>query len=291
MACMDDYEIVEVAQPAPATVVVSPRLREKVLAAGFADPEAALKRSSIEFWTSGGRIPHPVVRLGEDLWVVKAYRRGGFFSRWNRSFYWSGRRFLREIAVCNQALRAGVPTVPPVALILRRHRCRLLRAWLITPYVANAVPLSRLFSASAWLAGAAHGVSKSAVFRAAGETVCRMHGAGIDHHDLNVNNLMACSAGAAAPLQVIVLDWDRACLRLRPGGFAYRNLLRLYRSCLKMRVGLAQLAAPARSFLRGYFRGNLTGLDELRRYYRRWKFTGIELHRFFWRGDEAGKEI
>lgn len=288
---MDDYEIVEVTQPSPATVVVSPRLREKVLEAGFADPDAALRRSSVEFWTSGGRIPHPVVRVGEDLWVVKAYRRGGFFSRWNRSLYWSGKRFLREIAVCNRALRAGVPTVPPVALILRRNRCRLLRAWLITPFVANAIPLSRFFSASALPAGPGAAVSTSAVFRAAGETVYRMHGAGIDHHDLNVNNLMAHATGAAAPLQVIVLDWDRARFRPRPSGFAYRNLLRLYRSGLKMRVGLAQLAEPVRSFLRGYFRKNLNGLDELRRYYRRWKFTGIVLHRLFWSGNEAGKEL
>ncbi len=283
---LEGYETSPLGDGARSTLIVATEARDRVLAGGFSEPQRVLETRSVELWTSGGRIPHPVFRVDGELWILKSYRRGGWLAHWNRDLYLGGERFFRELRVCVHALRAGVPTVPLLALIIRRNTFGLTRAWSISPFVENAATLATLLGAPEGAAAAdsdGSGPPEDAAafytaFRRAGEAVRRMHGCGIDHRDLNLNNLLFDAAGG----RVLVLDWDRARLLNGPGAEAFRNLLRLFRSGLKLRPDSRRLGAALRAFLRGYFSTDRDGLRRLRRFYRKRRFTEISLHRLFW---------
>jgi 3-deoxy-D-manno-octulosonic acid kinase len=248
-----DFEVVEAPSGSGSLLVLARQKRQAFLDSGLEDPDRLLERAEVEQWISGGRAPHPVIRAGEERWVVKSYRRGGWVARWNHDLYWSGRRFLRELEVCLHALGAGVPSVPPIALVMKRRRFGGLRAWLVTPFVAPSRTLAAWLRPAADDAAGADLSLPARVFRLAGEAVRRMHDAGIDHPDLNLTNLLVSLRPGAEGPAVLILDWDRARRRAHGGAFVHRNLLRLYRSALKLRPDLARLGFALRSFLHGYF--------------------------------------
>lgn len=275
---IEGFSILADCPSAGDTIVVAEGARDTVLAAGLDEPARVSAGRAVLGWTSGGRAPHPLVAIGDELWVVKSYRRGGWLARWNRELYLGCRRFYREMEVYARARRRGVPTVQSIALVIKRGRLGLCRAWLVSCYCEGSTPLSELLGRGA-TCGPEVDRRALAVCRAAGRAVRRMHEAGIDHRDLNLANLLVTREGD----QVLILDWDRA--TIRTGGarrFAFKNLLRLYRSALKLQGHSTRLAPCLRSFLRGYFQRERGGPGRLRRYYRRRRFTGIHLHRLFW---------
>ncbi len=282
MRDIEGYRIIEPADDREALVVAAIERADDVLAAGLADPDAVLRRGVVERWISGGRAPHPVVRVDGEQWVVKSYRRGGLVARWNDDLYFGQARFFRELEVCERAVRLGVPTVRPIALVVRRTGLGRVRAWLVTPFVPGASTLGELLASPS--------TPGPVLFRAAGEVVRRMHEAGIDHPDLNLGNLLVRGAAPGAPAEVLILDWDRARVHGRAGSFAFRNLLRLFRSGRKLQPDPARLASCLRSFLRGYFStrgpGALNGrggLRMLKRYYRRRRLVEFLCHPAHWR--------
>ncbi len=68
------------------------------------------------------------------------------------------------------------------------------------------------------------------VWRAVGATVARLHGAGVDHADLNAHNILL---GVNVKDGVSVIDFDRGRLRAQ-GAWRARNLRRLRRSLAKI---------------------------------------------------------
>jgi 3-deoxy-D-manno-octulosonic acid kinase len=283
---IEGFEVVEVPGDRGGTLVVSRSARNRVLDAGLAEPDQAESSSRVAAWTCGGRAPHPVVRVDGDLWVVKSYRRGGWVARWNNEHYLSYERFFRELEVCARALREGVPTVLPIALVVKRNIMGFCRAWLISPFIEGSFNLAELILDARQAQADFPHKTMVTVFRAAGKAVRCMHRAGIDHQDLNLKNLLVAKAPRAAQKneeRVLILDWDRARVRAKEDdGFAFKNLLRLYRSALKLRSNVQLLAPCLRGFLRGYFQDDIPGLQRLRTYYSHRKFTEILLHRIFW---------
>ncbi|HSE00476.1 MAG TPA: 3-deoxy-D-manno-octulosonic acid kinase [Burkholderiales bacterium] len=174
-------------------------------------------------------------------WVLRHYRRGGAIARWVEDRYlWHGLERTRpfaEFRLTHRARALGLPVPRPVA-------ARVLRAGLtysgdlITERLPGR-PYSSLLSESA-LDGAA--------WRAAGACVARCHGAGLDHADLNLHNLLLDRDGAAH-----VVDLDRAALRA-PGRWANGNLARLRRSLDKLTPEwtVADRDAAWRELMAGY---------------------------------------
>ena len=154
-------------------------------------------------------------------WVLRHYRRGGAVARWITDRYlWLGLERTRPFAEFRLTQRAhalGLPVPQPVA-------ARVLRAGLtysgdlITERLPG-VPCSSLVARRALDAAGWH---------AAGACVARCHGAGLDHADLNLHNLLLDRAGAAH-----LIDLDRAVLRA-PGRWTLGNLARLRRSLDKL---------------------------------------------------------
>lgn len=259
------------------TLIVRESHRERFLEAGLEHPETLEERGLVERWLGGGRAPHPVVRVGEDLWVVKRYLRGGLVARWNRDRYLDPGRFFRELEVCRHAVSRGVPTVETIGLVLRRESGGLFRAWAVLPMVGTGATLVETLEVG--------DRPEARAFVAAGQSVRRMHEAGIDHPDLNLRNVLVDrGAPPAGEPRALLLDWDRARILSDPDpALAHRNLLRLYRSALKGRFESRKLERALRAFLRSYFRGDPAGFRALRAYYRRHRFREIVWHRLFWR--------
>jgi 3-deoxy-D-manno-octulosonic acid kinase len=240
-------------------ILVHASVRDAFLRTGAQDPARLAASPCVAGWIEGGRTRHALVRVDGDAWVLKSYRRGGLLGLWNAERYWRPARFLDELRLAARAASSGVPTVEVLALIVERAGLGSVRAWLVTRYLASVRPLP------AYLGHEAGGT----MFRAAGAVVRRMHEAGIDHRDLNWNNLVGAWDGTAASVHVV--DWDRARVR-EPGSWnPGSNLVRLWRSAAKgrRRAGAEDLGAPLRSFLRGYFAGRAGELRRNRAYFRR----------------------
>lgn len=264
-------------------VIVATAHRQCVLDLGLHDPAALLAQASIKAWATGGRAPHPVIGVGDDVWVIKSYRRGGIVGKFNEDFYFGSMRFLSELRVCTHAIREGVPTVAPIALVLRRHGLGC-RAWLVSPFLAETYTLKdALLRPEETLDSEHPEKALSALSRVAGTAVRRMHDVGIDHRDLNLGNLLVLPPAPDSEPEVLILDWDRARLQNHDAAFGYQNLLRLLRSAFKGRAETRFLSVATRGFLRGYFSGDVESLHRLRQYYGQRRFTAIGLHRLFWR--------
>jgi 3-deoxy-D-manno-octulosonic acid kinase len=171
---------------------------------------------------NGGRGAAWFVGVGSDQWVLRHYRRGGNVARVSRDAYlWCGESRVRAFAewrlLALLSLR-GLPVPQPIAARYRRtgfiYRCDL-----ITRRIAGAQPLSAALAA---------GSIPAAVWRAIGATIARLHGAGVDHADLNAHNILLTAQGG-----VSVIDFDRCRLRAA-GPWMQGNLKRLRRSLDKV---------------------------------------------------------
>lgn len=300
----EGYEVFPGRGSPGVTVVVARRARAALLETGLERPEEAAAGPAVAAWVGGGRVRHPVIRAGEERWLLKAYRRGGLFRRLNPDRYWRTGRFVRELWTAVAAARAGVPAPEPIALILRAAGWGgAHRAWQVVRYVPGVFSLREILDGRAPAGLRAR--SLTGIFRAAGSAVRKMHEAHIDHPDLNLGNILArvsgvngAENGAKEPGQsqafpeAFIVDWDRARLRHRGSWNPHRNLLRLWRSALK----LARLSRPPvvpdpaalRAFLRGYFGRDRSDLRALRGYLRP-RRPLIALHAALWEVERRGK--
>jgi 3-deoxy-D-manno-octulosonic acid kinase len=278
----EGYEILPGPPDSGITLVVVAREREALLRAGIERPEAVASGPTVSDWVGGGRVRHPVISVGQDRCVLKAYRRGGLVARWNLDRYWGPGRFLRELETSVRAVHAGVPAPQPIALVLKAAGWGgSFRAWQVVRYMPGVRSLREVLRDPTGDRGPAPKVGP--LFRAAGGAVRRMHQAEIDHPDLNIGNILT-RPGEDGRAEAFIVDWDRA--RIRPAGSwnPHRNLLRLWRSVLKLShrspAGAADRAALL-AFLRGYFEKDIAGLRALRGYARP-RMAFLALHSLLW---------
>jgi 3-deoxy-D-manno-octulosonic acid kinase len=171
---------------------------------------------------SGGRGGAWFLESGQRRWVLRHYRRGGFITRLSRDRYvWAGEARVRAFAeyrLLADLNRRGLPVPQPIAARYQRsgmtYRCDLIML-----RIPDAKPLSSMLAAAAL---------SDASWRAVGAAIARLHGARVDHADLNAHNILLDSHGA-----VSVIDFDRGRVRDR-GAWALRNLSRLHRSLAKV---------------------------------------------------------
>lgn len=171
--------------------------------------------------SAGGRGAAWFVESPIGSLVLRHYRRGGLAARLSRDRYlWTGERGVRGVAefrLLREAARRGVPVPVPVATMYRRHGAHYRAALLM-----QRIPGARTLAEQA-IEGAAH-------WEAAGRLVARAHRAGLDHADLNADNILFDIAGDAH-----LIDLDRGRLRTPAEGWRRGNLDRLHRSLIKRR--------------------------------------------------------
>lgn len=157
--------------------------------------------------------------------VLRHYRRGGLLARLLGDWYpWQGAERTRSVAEFNllaEMAGQGLPVPAPLAARYQRDGAGY-RADILVARIATAVPWAALLRANL----------SSAPWEPVGATIARFHRAGIDHVDLNVNNVLVDAAG-----QVWLIDFDRSQRRPVNRRWRYRNLRRLRRSIDKALAG------------------------------------------------------
>jgi 3-deoxy-D-manno-octulosonic acid kinase len=187
-----------------------------------------------EFWrargelvaVTGGRGSAWFIASGARHWALKHFRRGGFIARLSQDRYvWAGEDKVRAFAewrLLELMTLRGLPVPKPIAARYQR-RGLSYRCDLITQRIMDANPLSAVL---------ALGALPESQWRAVGAAIAWLHGAGVDHADLNAHNILLDGKGG-----VSVIDFDRGQLR-RPGSWSSGNLQRLQRSLTKISRGL-----------------------------------------------------
>lgn len=157
--------------------------------------------------------------------VLRHYRRGGMMARLGREQYtWLGEsrvRSLVEFRLLRELHREGLPVPAPLAAAYWRSGLSY-RAAILVERIAGARTLSQ------WL----QGDPDAAPWESVGEMLARFHLAGIDHADLNADNVLVDAQG-----EPWLIDFDRCTRRSAAGGWRERNLRRLERSLRKLARG------------------------------------------------------
>jgi 3-deoxy-D-manno-octulosonic acid kinase len=171
---------------------------------------------------TSGRGSVSIVKHGDDTWVLRHYRRGGFVARVIDDHYlWLGleqTRAFREWRLLQRLHAASLPVPKPVAAHVYRTGV-IYTADIITSYLPDTHKLS-------WFIG--QGRVPAGCWSAVGRMVRAVHAHGVDHPDLTAHNILLDDGG-----RVFLVDFDNA--RLRPAGDWRRlGVERLQRSLRKV---------------------------------------------------------
>jgi len=219
---------------------------EKVLVplGGKSREEMAAASPGAEYLRGRGR-PLLLATGGKRL-VVRRYRHGGLFRSLTGELLIGGKRPLRELAALERARALGIPVSPALGVFLSPARAGTVRADLVTEYLPGTVDLLGLLPG-----GRVSSRETDEIIRLAGRLIARAHQAGLYHADLNLKNI-SIRKSASGP-EAYLLDLDRSFFRPRLSRAEIaRNLLRLYRSYLKMLFPERADPRPALRFLLAY---------------------------------------
>ena len=165
--------------------------------------------------------------------VLRQYLRGGWAARFSRDRYlWRGAERVRSFAeyrLLRELLHRKCPVPRPVAACYLRSRFSY-RAWIIVERLRGVRALADL----------AAELGAAAPWASAGRLVARFHREGLDHADLNANNLLFDETGKGW-----MIDFDRSTMHVPDTGWRMRNLSRLQRSLLKLRGARSEEAVNA----------------------------------------------
>ncbi|GAB4338937.1 MAG: hypothetical protein Kow0099_13480 [Candidatus Abyssubacteria bacterium] len=231
-----------------------------------------------------GRGPLTILALGEDRSeraLVRTCRRGGVLGWVLGGLYLNlgTPRSLRELEVSEYARSRGIPTPEVLAAAYERVTPVFYKCALATRELQSGTDLKEALVA---MARSPDGVSLEKWRRtisALGRLVARMHRAGIYHADLHLKNVFASGD------ELYVLDLDAAKIQNPLSELKkYRNLLRLYRSALKLNHGPGRLTRTTLlRFIRSYaaesscsFRELTSRLSRLLPFWRlKWKLSDM----------------
>lgn len=156
--------------------------------------------------------------------VLRHYRRGGLAARLSSDRYlWLGEarvRSLAEFRLMSELHAAGLRVPAPLLAGYWRDGIGYRAAILV-----ERVQGARSFAE--WLSQ-----PESPAWEAAGLSIAHLHHAGVEHADLNANNLLVDPMG-----RVWIIDFDRGVRRSPESGWREANLRRLARSLAKLSQG------------------------------------------------------
>lgn len=193
-------------------------------------PSPGMEWFDREWWASQGRLQTGGGGRGGIAFIdtpigpcaLRHCHRGGLAARFSDDRYlWTGMQWARSFAefeLLAHMVRQGLPVPAPVAAGCQR-RGLWYRADLITRRIAADTLAVRLRGNRV----------DEALARALGVTIARFHHAGIQHADLNVENILVDAGN-----RVWLLDFDRGRLRRSARRWQQASLARLLRSIVKL---------------------------------------------------------
>lgn len=169
--------------------------------------------------------------------VLRHYLRGGMAARLSRDRYlWQGETHVRSFAeyrLTRSLLLQGLPVARPIAASYVRSGASY-RAAILVERLRPAATFAQCVERS----------GTDAPWAQAGRLIARFHQTGLDHADLNANNILIGDGG-----QAWLIDFDRSRLRKPARTWRHNNLARLLRSLHKLR-GERSRAHVERDFVR-----------------------------------------
>ncbi|MDQ2702859.1 MAG: 3-deoxy-D-manno-octulosonic acid kinase [Pseudomonadota bacterium] len=159
--------------------------------------------------------------------VLRHYLRGGLAAKLSRDTYaWHGAdrtRSFSEFRLTRALHTLGLPVPRPIAACYWR-RGMGYRAAILVERLPGVRSLGELAAED----------PASAPWDAAGRLLARFHRAGLDHADLNADNILF-NVGPPDANKGWLIDFDKGSIRIPATGWRERNLARLLRSLLKLR--------------------------------------------------------
>ncbi len=189
--------------------------------------------------------------------MLRRYRRGGLIGKVLVDRYLFSSRPFRELAVLALARSRNVPVPEVIGASSARAGFLWYRGRIVTRLIEGSVTLPVFI-------GRNRGDTNrlAAILKRAGAVIRLMHDAGIDHADLNMNNILVDKMGA-----VYIIDFDKATAHRELGQRGrIRNLKRLLRSLRKLKSAGQPLEDSDFSLIiRGYAGDDARLLAEIER--------------------------
>jgi len=188
------------------------------------------------------------VRVGGVTLRLRPCWRGGLLGPWLGRALWGAERPLAELRVNAELRRRGAPVARPAFAVAWRR----VGPWWRAVYATHEERDSR--DAAFYLRGAPSRAAVRRALAALGASLRRFHDLGGVHADLNLRNVLIGPDSASPAVTIIDLDRARIAESLTPRR-RMRELMRLYRSCLKEgvanEVGIRGAALVFRTYCAG----------------------------------------
>jgi 3-deoxy-D-manno-octulosonic acid kinase len=239
------------------TCIVRRQWEEELLTSGILAGEPASPTMG-QTALPGGRGSASIVTLPKiGAVVLRRYRRGGLIGKVLVDRYLFSSRPFRELSVLAFARTRNVPVPEVLGASSARTGLPWHRGRIVTRQIPDSVTLPVFIGGNSGDSRRVTGVLKRA-----GGAIRKMHEAGIDHADLNMNNILVDNKGA-----VFIIDFDKATIHPELGQYRrIKNLRRLLRSLRKLkRAGYLLDDNDFAMITRGYAGGDPALLATLER--------------------------
>lgn len=186
-----------------------------------------------DYWRVQGRLTEPSGGRGQAFFIdhtdgfqylLRHYRRGGLAARISRDKYWfsglENSRPWREFHLTSALYESGLPVPRPLAARVERTSF-FYQGDLITLKIPDARPFAQFLDQT----------TNQELWQKVGSMIARFHKWGLNHVDLNANNILVDTSG-----KVWLIDFDR-CKKMpgqSVGSWKHNNLERLKRSIMKL---------------------------------------------------------
>jgi len=181
----------------------------------------------------GGRGASYRIEIDQQTWVLRRYLRGGMMATlFHDRYLWTGLRNTRpwrEWLAVQRGLEQQLPIAAVAAIHVRRQGL-FYRAAIISRYIENQGTLAAFLG---------HQALSEEAWAMLGRQIRLMHAAGLNHADLNANNILIDNQ-----MSFHFIDFDKAKIHPQAGGWCERNLERLLRSLNKIRAQQLKLEQP-----------------------------------------------
>jgi serine/threonine protein kinase len=209
--------------------------KDFLLQQGIEDLETFLLRHRETSKYLTGRALHPSIPIknGERM-VLRQYSHGGLLRFFTRKFYLLGSRSFRELALTEEILSCGIPTIQPIGAIHRFILPPLYKAYLLSLELPRAMDLMQFIREIGSQPSSENLHLKRKTIRSAGLLLRQFHKSGFYHADLQLKNILIAGD------QLFLIDFDRSYRKeILTMKERMKNILRLNRSVEKWkRLGL-----------------------------------------------------
>jgi len=260
------------------SLLLKEEYKNLLLKQGIDDLKTFLKNSSQTSHYFKGRMLHPSLPLeGGKRMVLRQYSHGGLLRALTGKLYLFGMRSFRELALTEEILSCGIPTVPCIGAIHHRIFYPFYQAYFLSLEVPRAVDLIQYFQEMGTSPSLENLLMKRKTIRSVGLLIRQFHQSGFFHGDIQLKNILVAGD------QILLIDFDRSyrkvTLSIRE---RMKNLLRLNRSAEKWkRLGLPITRTDRWRFFLAYAGGDKKIREAMERAIRNYLLR-ILFYRFGW---------